>query len=126
MEFTPQNVAKLNAVSGERSTFPHRPVDLVYLTRYSKGNAVLEREVLELFRRQSRSCLEKLRNAQQDVAWREAACTLKTAARYVGAWQILNSCINLFYHCDHRVFYLVSAVTAAVISRVSVPAGREK
>ncbi len=68
-----------------------RPVDLTHLSRYTMGNAALEREVLELFRRQTRLYLDKLSRATTDEAWREAVRVLKASARSVGAWQLLRT-----------------------------------
>ncbi|NJM34795.1 MAG: Hpt domain-containing protein [Rhodomicrobium sp.] len=68
-----------------------RPVDLAHLSRYTMGNSVLEREVLELFRRQTRLYFDKLSMAKSDDSWREAARVLKASARSVGAWQILET-----------------------------------
>lgn len=73
----------------ERFAFRHRPVDLAHLSRYTMGNTVLECEVLELFRRQMKLYYEKMRLAQDNDAWREAASVMKASARGVGAWQIL-------------------------------------
>ena len=71
--------------------FIDRPVDLTHLARYTMGNAVVEREVLELFRRQTRLYFDKLSRATSDDAWREAARVLTASARGVGAWQILKT-----------------------------------
>lgn len=74
-----------------RYAFRHRPVDLAHLSRYTMGNSVLEREVLELFKRQTRLYFDKLSRAGSGDAWCEAARVLKASARGVGAWQILES-----------------------------------
>jgi len=71
--------------------FRHRPVDLAHLSRYTMGNSAVEREVLELFKRQTRLYFEKLSRASDDDSWREAARILKASARSVGAWQILQT-----------------------------------
>ncbi len=68
-----------------------RPVDLAHLSRYTMGNSAVEREVLELFRRQTRLYFDKLSRAATEDAWREAARVLKASARGVGAWQILET-----------------------------------
>jgi HPt (histidine-containing phosphotransfer) domain-containing protein len=68
-----------------------RPVDLVHLARYTLGNRALEREVLELFLRQSLAHLERLESAAlSEKAWLEAAHTIKGSARAVGAWKVAN------------------------------------
>jgi phage-related baseplate assembly protein len=71
--------------------FKDRPVDLTHLARYTMGNDAVEREVLELFRRQTRLYFDRLSQAGSDDAWREAARVLKASARGVGAWQILET-----------------------------------
>ncbi len=89
MELTLQSTDEFKAETDEKYAFRHRPVDLAHLARYTMGDSVLEREVLELFRRQSRIYFDKLCNAADDAAWREAARVLKSSARGAGAWQIL-------------------------------------
>lgn len=89
MELTLQSADEFKAEMDEKYAFRHRPVDLAHLARYTMGNNVLEREVLELFRRQSRIYFNRLSNAADDSAWREAAGVLRSSARSAGAWQIL-------------------------------------
>jgi HPt (histidine-containing phosphotransfer) domain-containing protein len=64
-----------------------RPVDLVYLSRFTLGERALEREVLELFCTQSFVYLERLNDAQSDKDWKDAAHSLKGSARAIGAWR---------------------------------------
>jgi HPt (histidine-containing phosphotransfer) domain-containing protein len=64
-----------------------RPVDLVYLSRFTLGERALEREVLELFCTQSLVYLERLSGAQSDKDWKDAAHSLKGSARAIGAWR---------------------------------------
>jgi HPt (histidine-containing phosphotransfer) domain-containing protein len=66
---------------------PERPIDLVHLARMTFGDRSLEREVLQLFDRQSAMLLERMRTATgEDTA--RLAHTLKGSARGVGAWQV--------------------------------------
>jgi HPt (histidine-containing phosphotransfer) domain-containing protein len=66
---------------------PERPIDLVHLARMTFGDRSLEREVLQLFDRQSALLLERMRAANgEDTA--RLAHTLKGSARGVGAWQV--------------------------------------
>jgi HPt (histidine-containing phosphotransfer) domain-containing protein len=65
-----------------------RPVDLVHLARYTLGNRSLEREVLRLFCTQSSACLQRLKDAQADTDWADAAHTIKGSARSIGAWRV--------------------------------------
>jgi len=64
-----------------------RPVDLVHLSRYTLGERAIEREVLELFCTQSLVYLERLRAAQSDSDWKDAAHSLKGSASAIGAWR---------------------------------------
>jgi len=63
-------------------------VDFDHLQRFTMGNRALECEVLALFRTQSHSCLERLRQARDDQDWKMAAHTLKGAAAGIGAWAV--------------------------------------
>jgi len=61
-----------------------RPIDLVHLARQTMGDQDLETEVLTLFARQARQCLDRLANAT--AAERAGiAHRIKGAARGVGA-----------------------------------------
>jgi HPt (histidine-containing phosphotransfer) domain-containing protein len=73
--------------SGEERKPSSRPVDLVHLSRYTLGERALEREVLELFCTQSVVYLERLREAQSDKDWKDAAHSLKGSASAIGAWR---------------------------------------
>jgi len=64
-----------------------RPIDLVHLARATLGDRSLEREVLQLFDRQSALLIARLRHAGPDgVAM--IAHTLKGSARGIGAWRV--------------------------------------
>ena len=65
-----------------------RPIDLVYLARFTLGNRALEREVLQLFADQAPVYLDRMREAADDKAWAMASHTLKGSARAVGAWKV--------------------------------------
>ncbi len=71
-----------------------RPVDLVHLSRYTLGERALEREVLELFCTQSVVYLERLRQAQSDQDWKDAAHSLKGSATAIGAWRAADAARN--------------------------------
>ena len=73
--------------SGDERKPSSRPVDLVHLSRYTLGERALEREVLELFCTQSLVYLERLRAAQSDQDWKDAAHSLKGSASAIGAWR---------------------------------------
>ncbi len=87
MELTVEGSAEAEPCSAAKAS-SRRPVDLVHLARYTLGNRALEREVLELFRRQSRLYLDRLAKAESDKAWRDAAHTIKGSARGIGAWRV--------------------------------------
>jgi hypothetical protein len=91
MELSTHDRPIIEAEAEPHFIFKDRPVDLTHLARYTMGNAVVEREVLELFRRQTRLYFDRLSKATSEDAWREAARVLKASARGVGAWHILQS-----------------------------------
>ena len=64
------------------------PIDHAYLSRYTMGNAELEKEVLNLFAGQAPEYLKQIHEAQTDKEWRDAAHTLKGSARAVGALDV--------------------------------------
>ena len=64
-----------------------RPIDLVHLARATLGDRSLEREVLQLFDRQSVLLIARMRAASPDgIAM--LAHTLKGSARGIGAWRV--------------------------------------
>jgi HPt (histidine-containing phosphotransfer) domain-containing protein len=64
-----------------------RPIDLVHLARMTLGERSLEREVLQLFDRQSTLLLARMRSAAPSGVV-TLAHTLKGSARGIGAWRI--------------------------------------
>ena len=64
------------------------PIDRGYFARFTRGNAKLEREVLELFCAQMPISLQRLRGARSGGAWRDAAHTIKGSASAIGAWRL--------------------------------------
>lgn len=65
-----------------------QPVLLAHLETYTMGNKALEREVLQLFKRQSLIYFDKLTHAADQVSWRAACSVLKASARSIGAWRL--------------------------------------
>jgi HPt (histidine-containing phosphotransfer) domain-containing protein len=64
-----------------------RPIDLVHLARTTMGDRSLEREVLQLFDRQSSQMIARMRSAAPaSVAM--LAHTLNGSARGIGAWRV--------------------------------------
>jgi HPt (histidine-containing phosphotransfer) domain-containing protein len=64
-----------------------RPIDLVHLARTTLGDRSLEREVLQLFDRQSTLPIARMRAAAPGgLAY--LAHTMKGSARGIGAWRV--------------------------------------
>jgi HPt (histidine-containing phosphotransfer) domain-containing protein len=64
-----------------------RPIDLVHLARTTMGDRSLEREVLQLFDRQSTLLIARMRAAAPGgLAY--LAHTMKGSARGIGAWRV--------------------------------------
>ena len=66
---------------------PTRPLDLVHLARMTLGDRDLEREVLQLFVRQSAQLIARMAGADV-VSVGALAHTLKGSARGLGAWRV--------------------------------------
>jgi HPt (histidine-containing phosphotransfer) domain-containing protein len=63
-------------------------LDRAYLSRFTLGNADLEREVLGLFAEHAPNYLARMQSAATQHDWREAAHTLKGSAAAVGAVKV--------------------------------------
>lgn len=74
--------------SPEMEAFKKRPVDLVHLARHTLGNRDLEREVLQIFVRQSAIYLDRIQGAKSGSEQQMAAHTIKGSARGIGAWEV--------------------------------------
>jgi len=66
--------------------------DREHLARYTGGEATLEAELIGLLDQQIEAQIAKLRAAETDEVWAEAAHTLKGAARGVGAMALGDAC----------------------------------
>lgn len=64
------------------------PIDLGFLAQNTAGDRKLGREVLNIFKEQSNQYLAALEAADTPSAWRDAAHTLKGAARAIGARKV--------------------------------------
>lgn len=64
-----------------------RPIDLVHLARTTMGDRGLEREVLQLFDRQSTLLIARMRAAAPG-GLANLAHTMKGSARGIGAWRV--------------------------------------
>lgn len=71
-----------------------RPIDLVHLARTTLGDRSLEREVLQLFDRQSILLLGRMRAAAPGGIGM-LAHTLKGSARGIGAWRVARAAETL-------------------------------
>ncbi len=68
-------------------TAPPVPIDLVHLARQCAGDHALEQELLALFADQCVKLLGEIKAADHGRG-RDAAHSLKGAARAVGAWEV--------------------------------------
>ncbi|UVD58754.1 Hpt domain-containing protein [Rhizobium sp. Pop5] len=64
-----------------------RPIDLVHLAKQTMGDKTLEIEVLQMFARQARACLQDIASGETSRAG-AAAHRLKGAASSVGAFRV--------------------------------------
>jgi hypothetical protein len=64
-----------------------RPIDLVHLARTTMGDRSLEREVLQLFDRQSTLLIARMQTASP-ATMGTLAHTMKGSARGIGAWRV--------------------------------------
>ena len=70
---------------------PQTAIDVVHLARQTGGDQELERELLVLFAQQCVRHLRTIHAAGDDATRRDAAHTLKGAARAIGAWQVADA-----------------------------------
>jgi HPt (histidine-containing phosphotransfer) domain-containing protein len=80
----------MNAVSMSAAAESERKpsvIDATHLARMTLGDRGLEREVLELFVRQTTIILDRIARAEPAIA-AAAAHTLKGSARGIGAWRV--------------------------------------
>jgi HPt (histidine-containing phosphotransfer) domain-containing protein len=78
------NVASLSAAPREQKP---GVIDADHLERMTLGDRRLEREVLELFVRQTTIMLDRIANSDRAIA-AASAHTLKGSARGIGAWRV--------------------------------------
>ncbi len=65
----------------------NRPIDLVHLAKQTMGDKALEIEVLQMFARQARACLQEIASGEAARVG-AAAHRLKGAASAVGAFRV--------------------------------------
>jgi HPt (histidine-containing phosphotransfer) domain-containing protein len=69
-------------------------IDVAHLERMTLGDRALEREILEIFTRQTTLTLERIAGAEPALA-AAAAHTLKGSARGIGAWRVAEAAERL-------------------------------
>lgn len=67
-------------------------IDLDHLNQYVFGDDALLDEILAIFTEQAAHWVSRLDPMQGDEDWRNAAHTLKGAARGIGSWAIADLC----------------------------------
>lgn len=70
------------------------PIDLEHLAVYTGGDTELQKDVLEIFAQQADTYIRNLVTATEASVWKDAAHTLKGAARGIGAWPLADLCIQ--------------------------------
>ena len=93
----------------ERRPSKERPIDLVLLATKTKGDKAVEIEVLQMFARQARGCLQALANETEDKARAVIAQRLKNAADAVGAHSVKTAAEALERHADDAGHLAVAA-----------------
>ncbi len=84
-----------SSVQEPHSTASARPIDLVHLARQTAGDRIVEREVLSIFRRQTRLFMIRLEATTDPKGRAEIAHTLVGSARGVGAWRVATAAEEL-------------------------------
>ena len=77
--------------TGGRCPSKDRPIDLVQLATTTQGDKAVEIEILQMFARQARGCLQALANDADGMARVTIAKRLKSAAGAVGAHAVLRA-----------------------------------
>lgn len=89
-----------------------RPIDLVHLAKQTMGDKALEAEVLQMFARQARACLQKL-SSGDTKSMAAVAHRLKGAASSVGAFRVSAAADKLEADCSDAAN--MAAVGAAIV-----------
>ena len=82
-----ENLRQIDSADAPSLAPDDRPIDLVHLARTTLGDRSLEREVLQLFDRQSTILIARMRAAAPG-GLAMLAHTLKGSARGIGAWRV--------------------------------------
>lgn len=76
-----------------------RPIDLVHLANQTMGDKGLELEVLQMFARQARRCIQEFSTGNSDII-KASAHRLKGAAMAVGAYRVTSAAEELEENSD--------------------------
>ncbi|MGY6627407.1 MAG: Hpt domain-containing protein [Oceanicaulis sp.] len=100
-------------------------LDRAHLAQYSGGDAALEGELFALLDAQIEACTGRMARAApgEDQAWRDAAHTLKGAARGVGAMQLGEACAAAETR-PHDAGALEAVMTASAAAREAMRQAR--
>lgn len=67
-------------------------LDHDHLAQYTGGDGALEAELFDLLSGQIEACIARLKAATAETGWKDAAHTLKGAARGVGCMELGEAC----------------------------------
>jgi HPt (histidine-containing phosphotransfer) domain-containing protein len=81
-------VHKHNEMPHEAVMRHGKAIDFTHLDQYTLGDEGLQGELLRLFSMQLEAQMNELHGCTDAGAWKQAAHTLKGAARAVGVWQV--------------------------------------
>jgi HPt (histidine-containing phosphotransfer) domain-containing protein len=102
------------------------PIDAEHLTQMTFGDRRLEREVLEIFRRQAAIMLSRIGGVEAGAA-AAAIHTLKGSARGIGAWRVAQAAERLEHACGEadRAASLAELQSATLEARGAIDARLE-
>jgi HPt (histidine-containing phosphotransfer) domain-containing protein len=89
------------------------PIDLSHLATQTMGDKELEIEVLQLFAKQARKCLQALSESEGEGDQKAIAHRLKGAASAIGAFHVVSAASEIEEHGGDAS--RIAAVTLAVI-----------
>ena len=97
------------------------PIDAEHLAQMTFGDRGLEREVLEIFRRQAAIMLSRIGGVEPRAAG-AAVHTLKGSARGIGAWRVARAAERLEHACGEadRAASLAELQAATLEARAAI------
>ena len=117
----------MSAVSVQVASEVHRPgpIDEEHLAQMTFGDQRLEREVLEIFRRQAAIMLSRIGGVEPGAAT-AAIHTLKGSARGIGAWRVARAAERLEHAGEaDRAASLAELQAATLEARAAIDARLE-